>query len=130
MGSPGRSLAAGAGEMLQASPGIKLSLSVYFFLFLTCIGGRAPRIADGDVELPSSRIENTLAGFSHPLGNNIKRGEATSLKPTERPKVRRKRFFLDGNDLNLASLFVIDLLPTGIKPTNIILLRLTVKVED
>ena len=43
-------------------------------------------------------------------------------------QVRKKRFFLDGKGLNLASLFVIDLFPTTIKPTN--LLRLTVDVED
>merc|ERR1712183_834092 len=105
MRSPGRSLAAAA-------------------------AGRALRIADGDMELPSSTKENTLAWSSYPLGNNTKRGEAKNLKSKDIPKVRKKRFFLDSNGLNLASLFVVDIFPTGIKPTNLILLRLTVKVED
>ena len=45
-------------------------------------------------------------------------------------KVRKKRFFLGESGLNLAALLAVDVLPTGIIPTNFILVRLTVKVED
>ena len=45
-------------------------------------------------------------------------------------QVRKKRFFLDSNPLNLASLFVVDLFGTGFKPKSFILLRFNVTVED
>ena len=52
------------------------------------------------------------------------------LKTSEIAKVRKKRFFLGESGLNLAALLAVDILPTGIIPTNFILVRLTVKVEE
>ena len=52
------------------------------------------------------------------------------LKTSEKAEVRKKRFFLGESGLNLAALLAVDILPTGITPTNFILVRLTVKVED
>ena len=64
-----------------------MKLSVYFLLFLTCVGGRALRIPNEDVKLPSTR-ENTLVGKSAAVGNKIKRGEVARLKAEEVAKVR------------------------------------------
>ena len=66
----------------QGSLGMKLSCSFYFFLlFLTCVGGRALKVHERDVDLEKSTQENTLAG------NIVKRGEATSSKSEDIPKV-------------------------------------------
>ena len=64
-----------------------MKLSVYFLLFLTCVGGRALRIPNEDVESTSAR-ENTLVGKSDAERNKIKRGEVARLKPEEVAKVR------------------------------------------
>ena len=78
---------------------MKLSLSVYFLLFLACIGGRALRIPNGDVKLASTKEntlvgtsdENTLVGTSDAVGQKIKKGEVARLKPEEVAKVRGSR---------------------------------------
>ena len=64
-----------------------MKLSVYFLLFLTCVGGRALRIPNEDVKLLSTR-ENTFVGKSDAVWNNIERGEVARLKPDEVAKVR------------------------------------------
>ena len=69
----------------QGSP--KMKLSVYFLLYLTCVGGQALRIPNEDVESTSAR-ENTLVGKSDAERNKIKRGEVARLKPEEVAKVR------------------------------------------
>ena len=70
---------------------MKLSLPVYFFLFLSCIGGRALRIPNNsDVKLPSTK-ENTLVGTSDAVDNMNKKGEVARLKPEEVAKVRGSR---------------------------------------
>lgn len=79
----------------QGSLGMKLSCSFYFFLlFLTCVGGRALKVHERDVDLEKSTQENTLAG------NIVKRGEATSSKSEDIPKVGER-----GSIINIMNIY-------------------------